>query len=75
MAFTTYTIYLTVSLVYDGLGFWLCIKRFSKGKLAWWPSTIEQTEAITSKELNIILHQSNPRFVKIPKDFSPVKQS
>ena len=24
-------------LVYDGQGYWLCIKRFSHGKLAWWP--------------------------------------
>lgn len=22
-------------IVYDGGGFWLCLKRFSKGKLAW----------------------------------------
>ena len=25
-------------LVYDGQGFWLCLKRFSKGRLHWWPS-------------------------------------
>ncbi|HIG0326667.1 TPA: IS66 family insertion sequence element accessory protein TnpB [Legionella pneumophila] len=25
-------------LVYDAMGFWLCQKRFSKGRLAWWPS-------------------------------------
>jgi transposase len=24
-------------LVYDGQGFWLCLKRFSKGRLHWWP--------------------------------------
>ncbi len=24
-------------LVYDGQGFWLCHKRLSKGKFAWWP--------------------------------------
>ena len=25
-------------LVYDGTGFWLCTKRFSQGKLNYWPS-------------------------------------
>jgi len=25
-------------IVYDGQGFWLCMKRFSQGKLAWWPT-------------------------------------
>ena len=24
-------------LVYDGQGFWLCLKRFSQGRLHWWP--------------------------------------
>ena len=28
-------------LTYDGQGFWLCMKRFSKGKLAWWPTDNE----------------------------------
>jgi len=24
-------------LVYDGNGFWLCLRRFSSGQLLWWP--------------------------------------
>ena len=24
--------------MYDSNGFWLAMKRFSKGKLAWWPT-------------------------------------
>ena len=24
-------------LVYDGQGFWLCVKRLSKGRFSWWP--------------------------------------
>ena len=59
-------------LVYDGVGFWLCIRRFSKGKLAWWPKNIEQAKAISSKELQIIFYQGNPSLYKLPKDFSPV---
>lgn len=25
-------------LIYDGQGFWLCQKRLSKGRFAWWPN-------------------------------------
>ena len=46
-------------LVYDGIGFWLCIRRFSKGKLAWWPKNIDQ---------------ANPLLYKLPKDFSPINK-
>ena len=59
-------------LIYDGMGFWLCIRRFSKGKLAWWPQNIEQAKNISAKELQIIFYQGNPLFYKLPKDFSPV---
>ena len=59
-------------LIYDGMGFWLCTRRFSKGKLAWWPQNIEQAKNISSKELQIIFYQGNPLFYKLPKDFSPV---
>ena len=30
-------------LIYDGNGFWLCHKRFSKGKLKWRPKDQEDT--------------------------------
>lgn len=33
-------------LVFDGNGFWLIIKRFSKGKLLWWPSEYLLGQAI-----------------------------
>ena len=59
-------------LIYVGIGFWLCIRRFSKGKLAWWPKTVDQAKNITCKELQIIFYQGNPAAYKIPKDFSSV---
>jgi transposase len=30
-------------LIYDGQGFWLCQKRLSKGRFAWWPG---ETDAV-----------------------------
>ena len=47
-------------LVYDGNGFWLCLKRFSKGKLEWWPTSRYSTYHIDATELMILLQQGNP---------------
>ncbi|MFW5754911.1 MAG: IS66 family insertion sequence element accessory protein TnpB, partial [Marinilabiliaceae bacterium] len=30
-------------LVYDGQGFWLCQKRLSQGRFAWWPDKTSGT--------------------------------
>lgn len=30
-------------LVYDGLGFWLVTRRFSEGRIRWWPKTQDAT--------------------------------
>jgi transposase len=51
-------------LVYDGNGFWLCHKRFSSGKLQWWPVTQQQATDITYGQLHLILQQSDPTQVK-----------
>ena len=45
-------------LVYDGTGFWLCHKRFSKGKLRYWPHT--QSQKICATTMAIILNQGQP---------------
>jgi transposase len=33
-------------LIYDGNGFWLCHKRFSKGRVKWWPSHLAGEESV-----------------------------
>lgn len=45
-------------LVYDGTGFWLCIKRFSQGKLNYWPKSSD--ERICATTMMIILNQGSP---------------
>ena len=45
-------------LVYDGKGFWLCIKRFSQGKLNYWPKSSD--ERICATTMAIILNQGSP---------------
>lgn len=56
-------------LVYDANGFWLCQKRFSQGKLAWWPASSFSTVSLRASELQILLAQGNPVKVAIPQDW------
>lgn len=56
-------------LIYDGNGFWLCQKRFSTGKLMWWPQNYEQANALHAVELLIILQQGHPQQARIPDDW------
>lgn len=45
-------------LVYDGTGFWLCSKRFSKGRLRYWPGSCD--ESICAASMIAILNQGKP---------------
>jgi transposase len=56
-------------LVYDASGFWLCQKRFSQGRLAWWPTDKTQTMTLRASELQILLAQGNPIKADIPRDW------
>jgi|SRR5579872_2148375 len=50
-------------------GFWLCQKRFSQGKLAWWPTSKLCTVTLRASELHILLAQGDPMKAAIPKDW------
>ena len=56
-------------LVYDSSGFWLAQKRFSQGRLAWWPNDKSQTVTLRASELQILLAQGHPLKAAIPKDW------
>jgi len=53
-------------LIYDSNGFWLCLKRFSKGKLAWWPTEAKDAVEIQAEALSVLLSQGDPRFMFTP---------
>ncbi|HDW3102438.1 TPA: IS66 family insertion sequence element accessory protein TnpB [Legionella pneumophila] len=55
--------------VYDASGFWLCQKRFSRGKLAWWPSGLNPSVQLRSSELLILLAQGHPIKASLPDDW------
>ena len=53
-------------LTYDSNGFWLAIKRFSSGKLAWWPIDAKSTMEVQAEALSVLLSQGDPRFMFTP---------
>lgn len=59
-------------LLYDGNGFWLCQKRFSKGNLAWWPACDAKQWTLTPSQLQILLAQGNPQTTQTPPDWRSV---
>jgi transposase len=42
-------------LVYDGQGFWLCLKRLSKGRFRFWPRGDEKDRSLLAHELSVLL--------------------
>lgn len=59
-------------LVYDGQGFWLCMKRFSQGKLRWWPKANERSINFTASQLAILLNNGNPETAQLGEDWRPL---
>ena len=47
-------------LVYDGNGFWMCQKRLSRGRFAFWPEAETPTRALEACELQVLLMGGNP---------------
>jgi len=53
-------------LMFDTNGFWLALKRFSSGKLTWWPSEKNKTVPVRAEALQVLLSQGDPRFMHVP---------
>lgn len=61
-------------LVYNGSGFWLCLKRFSKGTLSFWPKKDCKIYDISAPHLHILLAGGNPNDTYVPKNWRKVNQ-
>lgn len=61
-------------LAYDGQGFWLCQKRWSSGKLRWWPQDAgAATKTLAAHELQVLLCGGDPRGTNAPPDWRPIR--
>ena len=48
-------------LVYDGLGYWLITRRFSAGKLRWWPAQPDAPlHPMQAHQLSVLLYHGLP---------------
>ena len=47
-------------LAYNGRGFWLCQKRLSRGRFAFWPSTAAKTKVLEAHEFYVLLAGGDP---------------
>ena len=53
-------------LVYDGSGFWLCQKRLSVGKFAYWPDGLNPVCTLAAFELQVLLMGGDPTRTSAP---------
>jgi len=52
-------------LIYDGQGFWLCLKRFSHGRLAWWPQASgAPLHPLAAHQLSVLLMNGHPELAR-----------
>jgi transposase len=47
-------------LAYDGQGFWLCTKRLSHGRFAWWPTATTPSVLLSAWALTVLLGTGYP---------------
>lgn len=49
-------------LTFDGVGQWLCIRRFSRGRLQWWPTphTESPLHSLQAQQLSVLLYNGLP---------------
>lgn len=62
-------------LIYDSNGFWLAMKRFSSGKLAWWPSDAKGAMEVQAEALSVLLSQGDPRFMFTPLPWRKITET
>ena len=56
-------------LLYDGQGYWLCMKRLSQGRFTWWPHTADARVPLSARELLIVLWNGDPERAQMADDW------
>jgi len=57
-------------LVYDGSGYWLCLKRFSQGKLRWWPeSNTAPLHPLAAQQLSVLPYHGHPELARFAESW------
>ena len=59
-------------LLYDGQGYWMCMKRLSTGRFAWWPQTLDARVPLSARDLLILMWNGDPDRAQMAKDWRRV---
>ena len=59
-------------LLYDGQGYWLCLKRLSQGRFSWWPNRTDARVPLSARELMILTWNGNPERAQMAQDWRRV---
>jgi transposase len=63
-------------LVYDSQGFWLCQKRFSEGRINWWPKDEDaKLHPLLAQQLSVLIYNGNPLKADFAKEWKRVAGS
>ena len=63
-------------LCYDGQGFWLCHKRLSQGRFAYWPKGADSaSHELLAHELSVLLMGGDPGATRAAPPWRPVGAS
>lgn len=62
-------------IVYDGIGFWFIVRRFSKGRLGFWPTNEDSSVMLNATQLQILLNQGKPESIRFQEPFALLKPS
>jgi len=56
-------------LLYDGQGYWLCLKRLSQGRFTWWPQPADARVPLSAREVIILLWNGDPERAQMARDW------
>jgi transposase len=59
-------------LLYDGQGYWMMMKRLSKGRFTWWPQSLDARVPLSARDLMIVLCNGNPEQARMAQDWRRV---
>jgi transposase len=62
-------------LSYDGMSYWLCLRRLSTGRLRWWPKNQNPEQdhslvsALSAREIQVVLWNGDPNGAQFSPDW------
>ena len=59
-------------LLYDGQGYWMMMKRLSKGRFSCWPQSPDARVPLSARELIILTWNGDPERAQMAKDWRRV---